>query len=134
MNTPAPDLSLSRIDPQFRPVWEGRPPDEQKALGLYFLPHRSSRAMLTPTRPRIIKWYSRAKIVRPRYGRMLPVMQNLLQVYRALAAPARPVWRGGSWRLPHTVAEEHVTAQFGEIDKRAGVAARFCMKNLLETS
>ncbi len=47
----------SRIDPRFRPVWVGRPPHEQAALALYFLPHDSKKALLAPTRPRLIKWY-----------------------------------------------------------------------------
>ena len=51
-------LSLaSRVDPQYRPVWEGRPPEQQAALALYFLPHQSAKGTLTPTRPRVIKWY-----------------------------------------------------------------------------
>ena len=51
------DACLSRIDPRYRPVWQERPPAEQHALARYFLPHRSSRPMLVPTRPCIIKWY-----------------------------------------------------------------------------
>lgn len=46
-----------RVDPKYRPVWEGRTPQEQAALALYFLPHSSSKAALTPTRPRVVKWY-----------------------------------------------------------------------------
>jgi hypothetical protein len=46
-----------RVDPAFRPVWDSRPPAEQAALALYFLPHRSSKPVLAPTRPRVIKWY-----------------------------------------------------------------------------
>ena len=54
---PAAVASLSRIDPRFRPVWEGRSPAEQLALSRYFLPHKSSKPILGPTRPRVIKWY-----------------------------------------------------------------------------
>ena len=50
-------LLANRVDPQYRPVWEGRAPPEQAALALYFLPHISRKAALTPTRPRLIKWY-----------------------------------------------------------------------------
>jgi DNA repair photolyase len=51
-------LSLAeRVDPQYRPAWTGRPPEEQAALALYFLPHRSTKPSLAPTRPRVIKWY-----------------------------------------------------------------------------
>ncbi|MCJ7543429.1 MAG: hypothetical protein MUP47_02505 [Phycisphaerae bacterium] len=46
-----------RVDPKYAPVWQGRPAEEQAALAWYFLPHTSSKAMLAPTRPRVIKWY-----------------------------------------------------------------------------
>jgi hypothetical protein len=49
--------SVPKIDEKFRPVWEGLSPQHQIALALYFLPHRSGRDVLTPTRPRVIKWY-----------------------------------------------------------------------------
>lgn len=52
-----PPLDLSRIDPRYRPAWEGRPAAEQRALWQYFLPQRSSRSELAPTRPRVLKWY-----------------------------------------------------------------------------
>ena len=48
---------VPRIDEKFRAVWEGRPSHEQAALALYFLPHRSGKPILEPTRPRVIKWY-----------------------------------------------------------------------------
>jgi DNA repair photolyase len=51
-------LSLvERIDPQYSPVWEGRSPEERAALAMYFLPHRSGKPLLAPSRPRVIKWY-----------------------------------------------------------------------------
>jgi hypothetical protein len=51
-------LSLAaKIDPKYRPVWNGRPAEEQAALANYILPHGSRKPSLTPTRPRIIKWY-----------------------------------------------------------------------------
>ena len=52
-----PQEWLARIDAAYRPVWEGRTPEEQRALGLYFLPRRSAKPTLAPTRPRVIKWY-----------------------------------------------------------------------------
>jgi hypothetical protein len=64
---------------------------------------------------------------------MGPEMGRLLEVYRALASPERVVWRGGSWRLPATVAERHVVRPFLDVCGRHGVAARFCMQNLVET-
>lgn len=48
---------VQKIDEKFRPVWTGRPPEEAKALAAYFLPHRSAKPVLKPTRPRMIKWY-----------------------------------------------------------------------------
>ena len=48
---------ICRIHPKFRPVWQSLSKPEQLALALYFLPHRSSRPELRPTRPRLVKWY-----------------------------------------------------------------------------
>ncbi|MEI8198111.1 MAG: hypothetical protein WCI73_19625 [Phycisphaerae bacterium] len=48
---------VPRVDEKFRAVWQGRPAHEQVALALYFLPHRSSKPVLEPSRPRVIKWY-----------------------------------------------------------------------------
>jgi hypothetical protein len=48
---------VPQIDEKFRPVWEGLTPQHQAALALFFLPHRSSKDVLAPTRPRVIKWY-----------------------------------------------------------------------------
>jgi DNA repair photolyase len=51
-------LSLAgKVDPKYRSVWDGRPAEDQAALAKYFLPHDSGKPHLTPTRPRIIKWY-----------------------------------------------------------------------------
>jgi DNA repair photolyase len=46
-----------RVDPRYAPVWLNKTPQEQAALAMYFLPHASKKAVLCPTRPRIIKWY-----------------------------------------------------------------------------
>lgn len=54
--TPGPD-TISRIDEKFRPVWAPLPSDQRTALARYFLPHKSSKDSLAPTRPRLIKWY-----------------------------------------------------------------------------
>lgn len=48
---------VSRIDPQYRPAWDGFSPAAQQALASYYLPHRSRQPWLGPTRPRLIKWY-----------------------------------------------------------------------------
>jgi len=48
---------VGRIDARYRRVWDALPPRQQAALAMYFLPHRSRRDVLAPTRPRVIKWY-----------------------------------------------------------------------------
>ena len=77
--------------------------------------------------------YSPVKIVQPRRGGLPLPSQHLLRVYRALAAPAQPPWKGGSWRLPAEVARPLVTAPFLDLCRRSNVIAKFCMTNLLET-
>jgi hypothetical protein len=76
--------------------------------------------------------YSPVKVVQPRGRPLSPAMGALRALYRALAAPARPDWRGGSWRLPRQVADELVVGPFLEICRQAGVAAKFCMQDLIE--
>ena len=60
------------------------------------------------------------------------VMAAMREVYRALCAPEKPVWRDFSWRLPPEVFEPHIVGPFREICRRAGVADKFCMKDLVE--
>jgi DNA repair photolyase len=51
-------LALARrVDAKYAPAWRDKPPREQAALAMYFLPHGSKRAALCPTRPRVVKWY-----------------------------------------------------------------------------
>lgn len=52
-----PATLIARVHPKYKPVWDARPSTEQGALALYFLPHRSQKEVLGPTRPRLIKWY-----------------------------------------------------------------------------
>lgn len=77
--------------------------------------------------------YSSAKIVLSRHRKLAPAMQAMLSVYRSLSPSGKPVWRGGSWRLPNEVSNEHVTGPLLEICKRKGVEAKFCMRDLLDT-
>jgi len=77
--------------------------------------------------------YSPAKIVQPRGRKLSPTMQALRRVYQACALPDKPVFRGGSWRLPDAVAREHVVEPFLEICRRHGVKAKYCKHNLIET-
>jgi len=76
--------------------------------------------------------YSPVKIVQPRGRPLSTTMTALRDLYRALCAPGRPAWRGGSWRLPKQVADEHVVGPFLDICQRAGVTAKFCMRDLVE--
>lgn len=76
--------------------------------------------------------YSPVKVVQPRGRQLSATMTAVRDLYRALSEPSKPIWRGGSWRLPKEVADEHVIRPFLEICKRAGVAAKFCMKDLIE--
>jgi len=46
-----------RVDPKYAPAWQGKTPQAQAALAMYFLPHGSKKTFLGPTRPRVIKWY-----------------------------------------------------------------------------
>lgn len=77
--------------------------------------------------------YSPAKIVQPRGKKLSPVMQAMRGVYDCVTAPDKPVFHGGSWRLPDAVARAHVTQPFLETCGRLGVAAKYCKHNLIET-
>lgn len=46
-----------RVDPKYAPAWHDKTPQERASLAMYFLPHGSKKALLCPTRPRVIKWY-----------------------------------------------------------------------------
>jgi DNA repair photolyase len=76
--------------------------------------------------------YSPVKIVQPRGRSLSPTMAALRELYRALSAPSRPVWRGGSWRLPNEAAAKHVVGPFLNVCQQAGIAAKFCMQDLTE--
>ena len=76
--------------------------------------------------------YSPVKIVQPRGRPLSETMSALLDLYKALSAPGRPVRRGGSWRLPKAVADEYVVGPFLGICQRAGIGAKFCMQDLVE--
>ena len=49
-----------------------------------------------------------------------------------LSAPRRPVFRGGSWRLPPDL-QSAVTDPVKDLCHRHGVLAKCCMQNLIET-
>jgi DNA repair photolyase len=48
---------VNRIDGRYRSTWLGKPIEYQRALADYFLPRKSRKAVICPTRPRVIKWY-----------------------------------------------------------------------------
>jgi DNA repair photolyase len=77
--------------------------------------------------------YSVMKVVQPMRRRLSGPMASFRDVYTAMSAPAKPVFRGGSWRLPWTVAEARVVEPFLNLCAKRGVAAKFCMRNLIET-
>jgi hypothetical protein len=77
--------------------------------------------------------YSPVKVVQPRGRQLSASMAATGDLYRAMSAPQKPTWRGGSWRLPKEVADEHVVGPSLEICQRAGIVAKFCMRDLIET-
>lgn len=77
--------------------------------------------------------YSPAKIVQPRRRKLCDQMRALRTVYEAMAKHSKLVFRGGSWRLPNDIAEQRVIAPFLEICRTAGVSAKHCRRNLIET-
>jgi hypothetical protein len=76
--------------------------------------------------------YSAARIVRPG-GNLDKTMKSMLDVYREIAAPEKPEFKGNSWRLPLPAIKQHVVGPFLEICERLGVKATFCMEDLVTT-
>jgi len=77
--------------------------------------------------------YSVAKIVAPRYKPIPEAMQQLKAVYQFVAQPEKLIFRGGSWRLPEIIAQEHIVKPFLEICDTYAMKAYFCKQNLLST-
>ena len=77
--------------------------------------------------------YSPVKIIQPRRRQMADAMIRMKEVYRALSYPEKLVWRGGSFRLPKIIADRDIVLPFLRICEEAGVKAKFCMTNLIET-
>ena len=78
--------------------------------------------------------YSVAKITRPRFDPLLPVMAQMKQVYEHLS-PNEPLpCRGGSWRLPNEVAHRLVVTPFLDLCRQQSMTAKMCKENLLSTS
>jgi DNA repair photolyase len=76
--------------------------------------------------------YSPAKIVQPRMRQLSPVMRAMRAVYQDVSAPGRPLFRGGSLRLPPDI-QTAVTAPLNDLCRRYGVRAKCCRQNLIET-
>lgn len=76
--------------------------------------------------------YSVAKVVQPRGRRLSSVMQAMRAIYHDVSASRRPVFRGGSWRLPPDLRDA-VIAPLKDLCCRHGIRAKFCMQNLIET-
>jgi DNA repair photolyase len=77
--------------------------------------------------------WSVAKIVKPRGRPLSPTVAALRPAYTHLAGGQKLVFRGGSWRLPDEVARQRIIEPFLAICRKQGVAAKFCMANLLGT-
>ena len=77
--------------------------------------------------------YSVAKITRPKFGPLLPVMAQMKQVYEHLSSDKPLVCRGGSWRLPDDVAQRLVVKPFLDLCRQQSIIAKMCKENLLST-
>lgn len=77
--------------------------------------------------------YSALKIVQPRRRKLDDTMKAMQRVYKALAAPEKPDWHGGSWRLPRALANKYILRDFLKVCRREGVKAKFCAEDLVET-
>ena len=77
--------------------------------------------------------YSVAKIVAPRYKPISEAMNQLKCVYEYISQPEKLLFRGGSWRLPETIAQKHIVKPFLEICDSYNMKAYFCKQNLLST-
>jgi len=77
--------------------------------------------------------YSVAKITRPRFGALPSVMKKMKRVYEYLAPEQPLVCRGGSWRLPTSVAAPLVIEPFLDLCRQHSVEAKTCKANLIST-
>ena len=77
--------------------------------------------------------YSVAKIIQPRFKPIDETMAKLKTVYQYLASPSRLVYRGGSHRLPDTIAQQQIVAPLTALCRTHQQEALFCKENLLAT-
>jgi len=78
--------------------------------------------------------YSPLKITNPRVGKLPMLMHKLKHVYEYLAGNQPLEFRGGTWRLPHGVAQSALLDPLLRLCQEAGIATKGCKENLLATS
>ncbi len=77
--------------------------------------------------------YSPVKIPKPRGRKLSAVMRAVRAACQACADGQTLIWRGGSWRLPHSVSQTRIVVPFLELCQKYGVRAKYCKTNLIET-
>lgn len=128
---------VMRIDPLFvqSPI-QGTPPRTLADFGLPAaqLPDDIERLVDFAKQSKVRHVvYSPLKIVRPRSRGMSQTMKAMREVYDAITYPTKPVWRGGSWRLPEHISNRLIVAPFLAMCHANGVTAKTCKQNLIET-
>jgi len=77
--------------------------------------------------------YSVAKITQPRFKPLSQTMQKLKQAYQHLCSPQQLTFSGGSWRLPHDIAQQQIVKPFLDICRRYNMPVTYCKQNLVST-
>jgi hypothetical protein len=77
--------------------------------------------------------YSPLKITNPRVGTLPTLMLQLRRVYEHLSGNRPLDFRGGSWRLPHEVAQICLFAPLQQLCREAGITLKGCKENLIST-
>ena len=77
--------------------------------------------------------YSPLKITNPRAGELSLLMQKFKRIYKHLAQNQPLNFRGGSWRLPHHVAQAAIFMPLLQLCQEAGIIAKGCKENLIAT-
>ena len=75
--------------------------------------------------------YSPLKITNPRVGKLPPLMLQLRRVYEHLSHDRPLDFRGGSWRLPHDIAQMLLFATLLQLCQEADIVAKGCKENLI---
>ncbi|MGL4593206.1 MAG: radical SAM protein [Thermoguttaceae bacterium] len=77
--------------------------------------------------------YSPLKITRPRVGKLPEIMRRIKIVYESLCDNQPLEFRGGSWRLPHDIAQIELVAPLLQLCNNSGIIVTSCKENLLAT-